>query len=67
MAFNAKKFIEGGKKLKNLSIFKKKNTKKGKWGSQSLANLKRRRITKKKISAKLRKYKYAGVEHKRIK
>jgi hypothetical protein len=47
--------------------FKKKKTKKGKWGSQSLAHLKRRTTTKKKIQAKLRKYKYKGVAHKRIK
>ena len=66
MAFNAKKFIEGGKALKNDKFFKKK-TKKGKWGSQSLDNLKRRKVTKKKISAKLRKYKYKGVAHKRLK
>ena len=44
-----------------------KPNKKGTWGVQSLTNLKRRATTKKKISSKLRKYKRAGIEHKRIK
>lgn len=44
---------------------KKTKKKKGKWGSQSLANLKRRHTTKKKIQEKLRKYKYKGVTPKK--
>ena len=40
--------------------FKKKKTKKGKWGSQSLAHVKRRVTNQKKVSRKLLKYKRKG-------
>ena len=48
--------------------FRKKKTKKGKWGSQSLAHLKRRATKQKKVSRKLLKYKRKGyVPKNRIK
>jgi hypothetical protein len=54
MAFNVKKFIASGKKLKNSKL------KKGKWGGQSLDHIKRRTTSKKKIRAKILKYKRKG-------
>jgi hypothetical protein len=47
---------------------KKKKAKKGKWGGQSLAHIKRRTTDKKKVSRKLLKYRRKGyVPKKRIK
>ena len=41
-------------------IAKKKKAKKGKWGGQSLAHVKRLATNKKKVRAKLLKYKRKG-------
>jgi hypothetical protein len=47
---------------------KKKEAKKGKWGGQSLAHVKRRATDKKKVSRKILKYKRKGyVPKNRIK
>ena len=43
---------------------KKKKAKKGKWGSQSLAHIKRRTTDAKKVNRKLLKYKRKGYSPK---
>jgi hypothetical protein len=58
-----KKFVKKGLEISGIEKKLLKGTKRlkhGAWGSQSLDNLKRRTLTKKKIRAKVTKYKRKG-------